>query len=90
MDKINVITVWRKYRFYTRSVDDYRPLIFNPKCPWWCSGEAADGSTATIIAYLPADEDLNKYWEDAFDIEYTEHDKIEFSGRFPKPEYYKE
>lgn len=46
--------------------------------------------SATIIAFLPIDEDLLKYWDDASDIEYTEHDKIEFSDRFPKPKYFVE
>lgn len=26
-----------KYRFKTYS-EDYRPLIFNPKYPYWCTG----------------------------------------------------
>lgn len=81
---------WRRYRFYTRSVEDYRPLIFNKKFPWWCSGEAMDGSTATIIAWLPEDEDLSKYWDDAEDVTVTEHEKIEFTSRFPKPEHFEE
>lgn len=81
---------WIRYRFYTKSVEDYRPLVFNPKYPWWCSGQAADGSTATIVAYLPAGEDLKIYWDDAFDIEAEEKDAIEFSDRFPKPKYYVE
>lgn len=88
---------WRRYRFTTMSVEDYRPLIFNPKYPWWCSGYSLTGAeggpnieSAVIIAYLPEDEDLAKYWDDADDVEFTEHDKIEFSGRFPKPEYFEE
>lgn len=81
---------WRRYRFKTESVEDYRPLIFNPKYPWWCSGEAVDGSYATIVAYLPENEDLLKYWDDADDVEYTEEKEIEFSGRFPKPDYFKD
>src|SRR5260221_9018312 len=42
---------WRRYRFYTRSVDDVRPLVFNPHYPWWHSGDAGDGSFASIVAY---------------------------------------
>ena len=29
--------MWKRYRFYTHAIEDYRPLIFNPKYPWWCS-----------------------------------------------------
>lgn len=82
------IMIWRRYRFTTRFVDDYRPLIFNPKYPFWCSGYGDE--TATIIAWLPADEDLLKYWDDADDIDYTEHSEIKFSDRFPRPSYFEE
>ncbi len=79
---------WRRYRFYTKSVEDYRPLVFNPKFPWWCSAEAGDDSSATIVAWLPVTEDLLKYWDDAFDVEFTEHHEIEFTSRFAKPDYF--
>lgn len=81
---------WKRYRFETRSVEDYRPLIFNPKYPWWCSGYTGDMSSAVIIAYLPKDEDLLKYWDDAFNIEFTEEEEITFSSRFPKPDYFEQ
>lgn len=77
---------WKRYRFETKSTKDYRPLAFNPSYPWWCSGFS--DSSATIIAYLPSDENLSKYWDDAFDVEYTEEDQIEFTDRFSKPDYY--
>lgn len=79
---------WRRYRFHTRSIEDYRPLIFNPKYPWWCSGYS--GNSAVIVAYLPASEDLLKYWDDAQEIEFTEESEITFNERFAKPEYYEE
>lgn len=80
--------MWKRYRFKTKAIDDYRPLIFNPQYPWWCSSEG-DGYVV-IIAYLPNNDDLFKYWNDAYDIEFTIHKIIEFSSRFPKPEYFKE
>lgn len=80
--------MWKRYRFKTHAVEDYRPLIFNPKYPWWCSGYG--DNCAVIIAYLPESEDLLKYWDDAYDIDFIEKAKIEFSGRFPKPAYYVE
>lgn len=80
---------WKRYRFYTKSVDDCRPLVFNAKYPWWCTGYAGDGIYAVIVAYLPDKEKLKKYWDDAYELEYTECDGPEFSSRFPKPEYYK-
>ena len=78
---------WKRYRFSTKSVEDYRPLKFNPSFPWWCSGFGDD--YAVIIAYLPANENLKEYWDDAFDIDFTEEEQIIFYDRFPKPDYYK-
>ena len=78
--------MWKRYRFKTHSVQDYRPLVFNPRYPWWCSGEGND--CAVIIAYLPPDEDLLKYWDDAFDIDVENRDEITFTDRFPKPSYF--
>lgn len=81
---------WKRYRFKTKSVKDSRPIVFNPKYPWWRTGFAGDDSYVTIVAYLPVEEDLYKYWDDAFDIDLEEVNEIVFSGRFPKPDYFKE
>lgn len=79
---------WVRHRFYTRSVDDPRPLVFNPRYPWWESGYGQD--FAVIVAYLPEDENLYKYWDDAFNIESTEQQQIVFTNRFPRPDYFLE
>lgn len=80
-----------RYRFKTKSVYDYRPLIDmkNIQMPWWCSGEACDGSYAIIICYLPENEELDKYWDDAYDVEYASCDEITYTDRFTKPEWIK-
>ncbi len=87
---------WKRYRFFTNSIDDYRPLIFNAKYPYWCTGIRCGTDTKTwedveqacIVAYLPEEEDLKKYWDDAEDIEFEVVDKIIFTSRFPKPDYF--
>lgn len=79
-----------RYRFKTKSVDDYRPLIFNPKYPWWCTGIAGDDSYATIVCYLPTSEDLLEYWDDADDVSVEENVDIVFTDRFKKPSWYRE
>lgn len=76
---------WLRYCFCTREVNDPRPLIFNPRYPWWISGS---GSYTRIVAYLPKGECLSQYWDDAFDVRGTEENKIEFTDRFPKPDYF--
>ena len=80
--------MWKRYRFKTKSIKDYRPLIFNPKYPWWCSGDNEE--CVTIVCYLPKGENLLQYWDDAFAIDTTEHETIEFTSRFDKPEYFVE
>lgn len=82
---------WTRHRFYTYS-EDNRPIIFNPKYPWWCSGygENEGGWYSVIISYLPTGEDLLKYWDDADQIESEECESIKFSDRFPKPDYFVE
>lgn len=76
-----------KYRFKTKSVEDYRPLIDMKEiqCPWWCSGEGVD--YAIIICYLPAGTDLFEYWDDAYDIESEKTNEIIYSDRFKKPSW---
>jgi hypothetical protein len=81
-------TKWNRWRFYTKA-DDFRPLVFNPSYPWWCSGQGMDGSH-TIVAFLPLGEELEKYWDDAFDVSVKECDEVTFTDRFTRPKYYVE
>ena len=78
-----------RYRFKTRSVNDFRPLedLAEIQMPWWCTGESDDGSYMTIVCYLPAGENLLRYWDDAFDIDADERNEISYTERFPKPSW---
>lgn len=80
--------MWKRYRFKTKAVDDYRPLVFNPSYPWWKTGEGEN--YVTIVAYLPIGENLLEYWDDAYDTDGRTGDKIIFTDRFPKPNYFKD
>lgn len=79
------------YRFKTKVVDDFRLLLDmkDIQMPWWCSGQAADGSYVIIVCYLLEDEELEKYWDDAYDIDYWSCDQIKYTDRFPKPDWIK-
>lgn len=77
--------IWHRYRFYTKSVDDPRPLVFNYRYPFWISGYGND--YAIIVAYLPTHEKLTDYWDDAYEVEFTKEKEITFTGRFQKPNY---
>ena len=80
-----------RYRFKTYSVDDPRPLIDlkEIQMPWWCSSWDGEMEYAICICYLPKEESLFKYWDDAFDIEQTEETEIVYTERFPKPKWIK-
>ena len=79
--------VW--YRFKTKAVDDYRPILDMKDIgmPWWCTGYAGDDSYVIIVCYLPKDEDLFKYWDDAYDIDFEEREEITYTSRFKKPSW---
>lgn len=81
---------YKKYRFKTKALEDYRPLkdMKEIQCPWWCSGEGID--YAIIICYLPTEIDLKEYWDDAYDIDIEEVEKITYTDRFRKPDWIKE
>lgn len=78
---------YKKYRFKTKSLEDYRPLkdMKEIQCPWWCSGEGTD--YAIIICYLPSGINLLDYWDDAYDIEIEDKDEIIYTDRFKKPNW---
>ena len=81
---------YKRYRFKTKSLDDYRPLkdMTDINCPWWCSGEGKD--FATIICFLPYNVDLKEYWDDAYNIEVKEREEIIYTSRFLRPDWIKE
>jgi hypothetical protein len=78
--------MWTRYRFKTNAVKDSRPLVFNNKFPFWITGES--DKDVTIVAFLPKTENLSIYWNDAFEIQSSEHEEIYFTERFNKPDYF--
>lgn len=81
------MTELKRYRFKTKS-KDFRPLIDMKliHMPWWCTGYDSSYN-AIIVCYLPKEEDLFKYWDDAYDIESEEVSEITYTSRFRKPEW---
>ena len=78
-------------RFYVnieKVKNDYRPVVWPIKLPYWCSGESSEDFI--LVAYVDTIDDLMKQWPEAHDIESEEVDCVEFTSRFPKPEWYKE
>lgn len=67
---------------------DYRPLRWPIQYPYWCTGESAHHFV--LVAYINSIEELKDLWPEASNIESEEVDKVFFSDRFPKPDWYKE
>ena len=75
---------WFRYRFKTRS-EDYRPVLWPPPGPYWCSGEGDD--YWILIAWFPAQFQISDYWPEAEDLESTEEGPPIYTDRFPKPDW---
>ena len=83
------VKFWDRIRFRANN-DDYRPVIWPPMGPYWCSGYGDDYSI--IVAYIPHKttyNQLKEYWPEANNIDVMEENvQIIFSNRFPKPNWW--
>lgn len=78
-------------RFYIKFKDcgnDYRPVKWPIKHPYWCTGESK--KSFVIVAYADNLEQIKELWPEAYNIETEAVQGIEFTSRFPRPEWYKE
>lgn len=82
---------WDRVRLYA-NLEDYRPVIWPPLGPYWCSGESDTHSI--IVAYFPAgttDKEIRKFWPEAKDIDRMQEGvPLTFSDRFAKPDWWNE
>ena len=67
---------------------DYRPLKWPIQYPYWCTGE--NDNCYVLVAYVDDIDELMDLWPEASNIESEPVDKIYFSSRFSKPDWYKE
>lgn len=74
-------------RFHANE-DDYRPVKWPVKHPYWCTGYG-DGYSV-VVAYADNLKEIKKNWPEAKNIETTEEKEYSFSDRFPKPDWFKE
>ena len=66
--------------------DDYRPIKWPIKHPYWCTGYGEGYSV--VVAYADNEKQIKKLWPEAKDIEFTEESEYSFSDRFPKPDWF--
>jgi len=68
--------------------DDPRPVDFPPPGPYWVTGSAGDDSYTVIVAYLENQNQLTEYWPEAKITSKKEVEEIQYTDRFPKPDWY--
>lgn len=73
-------------RFFI-DVDDYRPVKWPIKYPYWCTGEAPDIGYS-IVTYTDTLDEIWELWPEAKLVEHSIVTEIIFSSRFPKPHWY--
>jgi hypothetical protein len=68
--------------------DNYRPVKWPVKHPYWCSGEGEGFSI--VISYADDETYIRENWPEARDLETEEVDGYKFSSRFPRPDWFTE
>lgn len=68
--------------------DDYRPVKWPIKHPYWCSGTGEDYSI--LISYADDEDYIYEHWPEAEELEVEEVDGYTFTDRFPKPDWFEE
>ena len=67
--------------------DDYRPVNWPVKHPYWCTGYG-DGYSI-VVAYADNETEIMQNWPECEELDVDEVDGYEFSGRFPKPDWFR-
>lgn len=68
--------------------DDYRPVNWPVKHPYWCTGYGFGYSI--VVAYADDEEEILRNWPEAEDIDAEEATEYTFTSRFPKPDWFEE
>lgn len=76
---------WIRARFHA-DADDYRPVKWPPPGPYWCTGHGDDYNI--VVAFVKTEDQIKEYWPEAEDIDVTQENKITYTERFSKPEWY--
>jgi hypothetical protein len=66
--------------------DDYRPVNWPVKHPYWCSGSTDEHSI--VISYADNEEYIYENWPEAEDLDVEERAEYVFTDRFPKPDWF--
>lgn len=70
------------------AADDYRPVNWPVKHPYWCSGSGGD--YWIVISYADNVEEILQNWPEATEIETEEAKDYTFTDRFPRPTWFRD
>ena len=75
---------------FKANAEDYRPVNWPVKHPYWCSGYGfnEDGDYAIVLSYADDESYITTNWPEATELETTEVEGYNFTDRFPKPEWF--
>ena len=76
-----------RVRFHANA-EDFRPVSWPVKHPYWCSGYGDD--YAVVISYADSLEYILENWPEATNLDSEEHDEYTFTDRFPRPAWFKD
>ena len=68
--------------------DDYRPINFPVKHPYWCTGYGIGFSV--VVSYADSEAYIYENWPEAQGLDIEEVEGYLFTERFPKPEWFEE
>lgn len=68
--------------------DDYRPVNWPVKHPYWCTGYSEDCSI--VVSYADDETYIFNNWPEASDLDVEEVNDYVFTDRFKKPDWFTE
>ena len=70
--------------------DDYRPVNWPVKHPYWCTGYGGgdEDGYAIVVSYADDEAYIYENWPEAEDLDVEPVTGYRFSDRFPKPEWW--
>ena len=71
---------------FQANIDDYRPVHWPVKHPYWCTGYSEN--YATIVSYADNEQYIYDNWPEAENLTTQEVEGYTFTSRFPKPDWF--
>jgi len=68
--------------------DDYRPVNWPVKHPYWCTGYSMNESYSIVVAYADDEEEILRNWPEATELNSEVATDYLFTDRLPKPEWF--